>query len=637
MIPCLLLAALSAVPEWSFDRAGRLVGVSADGEAVAIHGNVRLPNRGWGRQPSLDDLRDGKQAADGQVTRWQGQIEAVPGGFASFDQTLAQDGDQVVVTVKVTAEADLDLEGVFYWLDYPIAAFAGGTCDWSGGAQPARVDLPLERPASRHLQRADAKTFTVRDRPGRTQVTVSFDRALNVAIQDNREYGGQTYTALVRLSNALKRGESAAATITFAAELEPDRTPANLRVEPGVTRYAFDGFGGNYCFNIESPVTDYTLNHLKIAWARTEMTPYEWEPRNENDDPAATDWDALAARDQPDTNLRRELLLAQRIQQMGVPYVISVWQLPNWLYADPEGDPRAGRRKIAPDKWPELLECLGSYLLYAKRQYGVEPDLFSFNESDIGVRVWLTAEEHRDAIKRLGAHFEQLGLRTKLLLGDTGNARGTHKFCLPTADDPEALKYVGAVSFHSWGGASAEQYNAWADLAERLKLPLLVGELGVDPGAWSGGAYATFEYALREVQHYQEILLHARPRGTMQWEFTSDYSTVAVDGDRLTPTKRFYFVQQFCNLTPQRSRALGVGSDHPRVFVTAFASDTAAAVHIANLGAARQATLTGLPAGTWRAIRTSAEDDYASLPVVENNGGPLTLELAAQSLLTLFQ
>jgi len=632
MIPCLLLAALTAAPDWSFDQAGRLAGVTAEGEAVALRGNVRLPNRGWGRQPNLDDLREGKQSTDGNVTHWTGRIEAEPGKFARFEQTLTRDAEDVQLEVSVTAEADLDLEGVFYWLDYPIASFVGGSCEWAGGPT---ITLPKDKPASRHLQRADTRQLTVRSADQRITIRVGFERALNVAVQDNREYGGNTYTALVRLSNALKQGETAAATITFAADLQADRSPARLTIDPAVTRYQFDGFGGNYCFNIESPVTHYTLEHLKIAWARTEMTPYEWEPRNDNDDPAETDWDAFAARDKPDSNLRREFLLAQRIQKLGVPYVISVWQLPNWLYTDPQGEPGAGRRKIDPARWPELLECLSSYLLYAKRQYGVEPDLFSFNESDIGVRVLMTAEEHRDAIKRIGAHFAQLGLKTKLLLGDTGNARGTHKFCLPAAADPEALQYVGAVSFHSWGGASPEQYGAWADLAERLKLPLLVGELGVDPQAWRGGAYNTFEYAMREVQHYQEILLHARPQGTMQWEFTSDYSTVKVDGDTLTPTKRFYFAQQFCNLTPHHSRALGVSTDHLRVLVTAFATDQATTVHIANTGAARQATLTGLPAGTYLAVRTSAEDDYLSLPAVEAKGGPVTLELAAQSLLTL--
>ena len=197
---------------------------------------------------------------------------------------------------------------------------------------------------------------------------------------------------------------------------------------------------------------------------------------------------------------------------------------------------RAGRpRRIAPDKWPELLESIGSYLQYAKRQYGVEPDLFSFNEANIGVDVLLTAEEHRDAIKRIGAHFERLGLRTKMLLADATGPRGTVRYALPAAADPAAVRYCGAVGFHSWGGGSPSDYAAWGDLAKRLGLPLLVTELGVDAAAWRNRAYDTYAYAVREMQMYQELLLYARPQGTMQWEFTSDYGIVdePQDGGRL--------------------------------------------------------------------------------------------------------
>ena len=53
-----------------------------------------------------------------------------------------------------------------------------------------------------------------------------------------------------------------------------------------------------------------------------------------------------------------------------------------------------------------------------KEAYGVEADLFSFNESDLGINVRMTGEEHKEFIKKLGAFFAKKGLSTKLLLGD---------------------------------------------------------------------------------------------------------------------------------------------------------------------------------------------------------------------------
>lgn len=428
--------------------------------------------------------------------------------------------------------------------------------------------------------------------------------------------------------------------------VQPDTTPAAINVDPSRVRYDLDGFGGDYCFGVGSPVTQYTLRNLHIAWARVEMKAWEWEPENVNTDPNQFNWPTLEARDTPGSDLRHDFEVARQIQRLGVPFVVSIWDLPGWLYEDGGKAPRDSAHRIAPDKWPDLLKLIGSYLLYAKRKYGVEPNLFSFNEANIGVRVLLTPEEHREEIKRIGAYFRSLGLKTKMLLGDVASPRGTWAYCLPAADDPEAMQYVGAVAFHSWGGGSPADYSAWADLAERLKLPLLVTELGTDAGAWRTAAYDSFSYALGEVRMYQELLLYARPQGTMQWEFTDDYSIVKQEKDargneRLAPTVRFWFVKHFCNLTPHHAEALAITCDNPEVLATAFSARQGGrrvfTVHIANFGAARQATVTGLPAGLThlRAVRTSAEDSFRELGQVRVAKGAVKLDLTAQSLLTL--
>ena len=344
----------------------------------------------------------------------------------------------------------------------------------------------------------------------------------------------------------------------------PDTRPAHLTLDADRVRYRFDGFGGNYCFGIESPVTQYTLDHLKVAWARTEMSLALWEPENDNESPDAVSWEAFERRDTPDSRLRREWLLMKQIQDKGIPYVISALRMPQWL-TEPAGRGSESRtRRLRPEMWPEMLEAVGSYLLYANEHYGVEPNLFSFNEANIGVDLLLSPEEHRQMIKCLGAHLKKLGLKTKMLLGDTGSARGTHTYCLPAANDPEAMQYVGAVAFHSWGGVSPEDYQAWSDLADRLKLPLLDTELGVDAVAYRDRSYDSFFYATREVEMYQDVILHARVQGTQQWEFTNDYSIVHETKDAagktlIEPTARFHFVKQFCNLTPVRVRRAGHG------------------------------------------------------------------------------
>jgi hypothetical protein len=322
---------------------------------------------------------------------------------------------------------------------------------------------------------------------------------------------------------------------------------------------------------------------------------------------------------------------------MGVPYVTSIWWLPERFYTDPYEKPRMAHfRVVKPKKWDELLDLLSSYLLYAKREYQVEPDLFSFNEANIGVYVGLTPETHLEAIKRIGAHFAKLGLKTRMLLGDATGPRDTHKFVLEAAADPEAMRFVAAVGFHTWGGGTPEQYAAWGDVGEWLNLPLLITELGVDAAAYHTRSWDSYHYGLREARMTQELLIHARPQGTQFWQFTNDYALARARPDgTVEPTARFWLIKHFTDLTPHKSEALGTSSDQPGVLFTAFRKDGRYALHVLNLGAAREAVLEGVPDGEWQPVETTETAHYETKSPVRSSEGALRLKLSSRSLLTI--
>lgn len=647
---CVVWSAAAVVgAEARTDANGRIVALEIEGEPIDIRTNLRVPLAGWRSLPSLDHATGVKRSEVGGRRTWRGRIEMGKGAWYRYEQTISPGDGALRLSYRVTADADVKTEGVFFWLDLPVRVFGGGSCELSRGqAVIERATMPEEPARPRHFARADADGITITAGRGTPRLRLELDKVCHVTVQDNREWNTPTYSAFVRFPESpLARGQSAALDVVLRLSGRADHSPATLTLDARAKRYRLDGFGGNYCFGIESPVTRYTLDNLRVAWARTEMTLPEWEPRNDNDSPTRTDWGFLEGRDRPGTNLRREFLLAQDIQRRGIPYSITIWHLPEWLYEKPRTDgKRPNRRRIHPGKWDELLECVGTYLVHARKQYGVEPDLFSFNEANIGVRVLLTPEEHRTAIKRIGAHLEGLGLKTRMLLADATGPRGTHTYAGPAAGDPEAMRYVGAVGFHSWGGATPEQYGAWGDLADRLELPLLVTELGVDAGAWRGRRYRSFHYGLSEVRMYQELLLHARPRGTMQWEFTSDYGMVDTERDdagdeKLVPHVRFWFVKHFCDLTPPNGAALSTRSGHAAVLFTAFegraGQKTVYTLHIANMAASRPVTIRGIPAGIkeLRAVRTGRGEAFKELGPVAVHGGVVKTALAPQSLLTL--
>ncbi len=629
------------------DAHGNICGVQVSGEDLPLRMDLRLPAKGWTRNGRLNPGKPAAASAKGDVKSWQGTIELGKGKLCQYEMSLSPKGASVEIDLKVVAEADLDVEGVYLWAQLPVNQFLGGQAFLTTeNGKETSAACPRILPQQYIFLGGPAKRARIADAASRTAVEFQFDRTINAMLQDDRKFSGSDYSFMFQLSRgSLKAGQETAVRLTLTPVATPDKAAAKLAIDATQVRYTLDGFGGNYCFAIDSPPAQYTLENLRSAWARIEMTTAAWAPDAADFGGAEPDWKKLESRDKPGSPLRRRFEFDRQLHDRSLPLVASIWWLPEWLYGDGGRKSAEGQRRIVPrDKWPKLAEVIGSYLLHEKRRYGVEPKLFSFNESNIGVMVLMTPEEHRDIIKFLGAHFARLGLKTKMLLGDSTGA-GSIRFTAAAVADPEALSYVGAVAFHSWGGAEADVYAGWAELADRLKLPLLVTELGVDAG-YAGRPHQQPGYGLREVRMYQELLLHARPAGTMYWEFTSDYSLVdwkkKPDGRiEVLPTDRYFFAQHFCNLTPPHSDALASRSDHAKVLVTAFAAGSGPqrvyTIHIANLGLGRDAQLTGLPAGVreFRAICTSESDSFRELARVRNTAGATALTLPSRSLLTL--
>ena len=207
---------------------------------------------------------------------------------------------------------------------------------------------------------------------------------------------------------------------------------------------------------------------------------------------------------------------------------------------------------------------------------------------------------------------------------------------LATAADAEAMQYVGAISFHSWGSGTPAQYEAWADVAAWLGLPLIIGEAGTDPGSYRNRTYDSYAYGLKEAWQTQDLLRHARPTASLYWQFTHDYGLARVDENGVVqPTGRLWLMKHFNNLTPQKSRVIDSASDRADVAISAFAKGDELVVHVLNTGAVRTATLAGLPAGDWRRVTTTEEAGLVESAARVNGAEPLALDLPARSLTTL--
>jgi O-glycosyl hydrolase len=628
LLSALATAGFAAAGERAtYNTAGGLTSLIASGVELPVRGEFVLTfNGGVSASMQPHDQRS-KTKREGLELRWKGSASYLNSDLSDFAVDWTESESGVALDGSVTAKSPfpgisafrfpIDTQSVDYVIDLPRASFAGGRLEPSGR------EISSVKPADPTFFRGTVDHLEVVDARNNWRFALTLDRARPVTVTDIWDpAAGRSYRVAIQahagpwmLDEPLKLGLSMKLTGT------PHAAAANLSVDPALARYPFDGFGGNYRVFQETPIADYSLDHLRVSWARLDFNALAWDEERHG----------VPRGSQLEHTFER----MRRIQRQGIPWILSLWFLPERFYTDPNQRPfGAFGRQIAPDRWPEFLDLLGSYLLYVKQNYGAEPDLFSFNESDLGVSIGFTAETHRDEIKRIGAYLASLGLKTKMLLGDTANPRDSHKFVLAAAADPEAMRYVGAVSFHSWGNGTPEQYGAWGDVAEWLHLPLLVAEAGVDPGAYQNSAYDSYAYGLKEARQFQELLRYARAQALLYWQFTDDYGLVHVGPKgEIEPTGRYWLMKQFVNLTPTKSEAVASASDQPDVLISAFARGDALTVHILNAGPDCDAVISGLPAGSWRTVATTEDAGYQE-GTDSTDGTAKKLRLPARSLTT---
>ena len=462
----------------------------------------------------------------------------------------------------------------------------------------------------------------------RRQIALHFPAPVELVIQDVHTKGNLEISFPLSLGN-LTNGQTVRTAFTIKATGKADKSPTHLTIDWSRPGRQFDGMGGN--FRIQSPADaaqiQYNLDHLRVAWGRVAMPLDRWQP----DETAGPATNAL------NDKVRESMEMAQRLARKNIPTIISLWAAPNWALAMNSGM-RRGSARINPDKWNQVCQSIGSYLEYLKINYGAEPVLFSFNESDMGVNVLQSPQEHADAIKQLGSYFASHGLKTRMLLGDTGNPTGDQFIDVALAD-PEAAKFIGAVSFHSWNGGTVGQYTHFSEAARQLNVPLIVAEGGLDPAAWHyRNLFLEPWYCLDEIAQYVEICRVAQPLSILHWQFTADYSilTGGINGQPFQPAQRFWNIKQL-GMTAEDSTAVPVTCDNSKIVSCAFADHGACVVHLVNNGAARKATVSGLPAGV-KEVRVFVTDSHRGMketgrvPVVH---GKVKLPLDAMSFTSL--
>nr|MDQ6890471.1 hypothetical protein [Bacteroidota bacterium] len=453
---------------------GNITGIRIDGQLMNFESSLRVVENNWSyikatarerQRPTY--LREGnKQIVTTKIDSitFTETIEDIKNGTANVD-------------VQLSGDSGTKMNGAFFSIALPVKDYSTAVVKLNKNAVTKSKLTGLGE---------DLK-YTVREiqfTSSRRTLELEFNEPTAIIIKKDLD----TVHNIIQVYIPLAEGDAAASTaekkFTIKATGYIDNRAISFHLNTLKQGPVFDGFGGN--FRLQNPkadprVIDYCLENLRVAWSRIELPWMLWQPEIDVDPVAEAKKGNLNPR------VQKAMGMADRLHKMGIPIILSAWFPPKWaVIGELNMRPINGvwGNQLDSTKMNAIYKSITNYILYLKSEYGVDISFFSFNESDLGINVRQTAQEHDALIKGLGAYFRSNGLNTKMLLGDNSDAT-TYDFIYPAMNDTAAIPYIGAVSFHSWRGWDTETLEKWRDAATKLKVPLIVGEGSIDAAAWN--------------------------------------------------------------------------------------------------------------------------------------------------------
>lgn len=302
---------------------------------------------------------------------------------------------------------------------------------------------------------------------------------------------------------------------------------ATVQIFPEVKKQIIQSIGGNYCqANYSEHAADAIGNetlrefkptHVRVALPmRIRRTPFQ-------------DYRGKQYTSQP---IVIEVLdeLKRMKNEFGVKnFTISVWDVPDEFIADPT---KKSQRVIKPEAYDEVIQMLTDFFVKAKNEYGVEIDQFSFNESDGGYQIIFSPEATIAFVKKAGPKFEEAGIKTKFLLADTAQTKGTVEFATQIMADPAIWKYLGPLCFHSWWSEDMpdNEFVRVAGFGKAWNKEVWCSELGFDAMSWKiKDMNKSWDYALRFAKISHRMMKFAEVEVSLYWTWQNNYEIMSAD------------------------------------------------------------------------------------------------------------
>jgi len=577
---------------------GNLTGIRVQGELMGFETSLRMIGK-----PGSSMNATGKEQQSPRYNRDSGrQVMVTRLGTVQFTETVTNPDPGIAqVAVRLLSEKDTALQGIFFCISLPFSGYGAGSVK-TGVSKPVPFSTLKPDSSGEWLH---VFTANLRVQSGQRQFNIKWQTESPVILKQATGINGKVLEFYIPMvSGNLVAGFSLEKTFIIGVSAPVDRRDVHIKLNTTTPGRAFAGFGGNFRIQnlkTDPQVIDYCLKNIRVAWGRVEMPWRFWQPEK-NMDPVSA-----AKSGHMDPHVQRAMEMAAKLQQQHIPIILTDWSAPDWaiigkpVFQHQNGQPWGN--PLNPDSLEATYKSIAEYIQYLQDAYGVSVRFFSFNESDLGIYIRQTGEQHDELIKGLGKYFLSRGIQTKILLGDNSDAT-TWAFIEPAMRDPAAHPYMGAVSFHSWRGWDTETLTHWRDASRQMQLPLIVGEGSIDAAAWAYPAiFLEQTYTMEEINLYIRLMAICEPMSILQWQLTSDYSLLTGRGifgkeGPLEPTQRFWNMKQLAS-TPEGLNYFPVSCDGSTVTCAALGNSHSGkyTIHIVNNGAERKVIISGIPSG----------------------------------------
>lgn len=355
---------------------------------------------------------------------------------------------------------------------------------------------------------------------------------------------------------------------------------ATVEIYPEIKRQIIKSIGGNYCQanysqHAADAIGDETLREFRPTHVRVALPMRLRNAKFE---------------DYRGANYSKQPLVVEVLDELKrmkskfgvVNFTISVWDVPDEFIADPT---KTAQRVIKPESYDEVIRMLTDFFLKAKNEYGVEIDQFSFNESDGGYQIIFSPEATIAFVKKAGQKWAEAGLKTKFLLADTAQTKGTVEFATQIMADKSIWKYLGPLSFHCWWSEDIpdSEFERIAGFGKAWNKEVWCAELGFDAMAWKiKDMNKSYDYALRFAKISHRMIKYAEVEVSLYWTWQNNYAIMSADTKEKYPS--YYVTRHQTEFLNTGTQIVHSTSSDPEILViSAIRSDGSKVMQIINM------------------------------------------------------